>query len=75
MDYKDIKNLINVDDIPKYKYWRYSLTLLVSVNLIISITSLGNILYGYQYFHDHDYSGIIKNISKIIKKACEEINC
>lgn len=75
MDYKDIKNLINVDDIPKYKCWRYSTTLLISINLIISIASLGNILYGYQYFHDNDYSGIIKNLSKLIKKACEEITC
>lgn len=75
MEYGDIQNLIDLETTPKHKFWKCSVLFVSVSTLVVSAASLGNIIYAYQYLHQHDYSHLIKNITKIIHKACEEFNC
>jgi len=75
MNNEEQKLLINIEDTPKKKCYQCTVITLLIANLTVGIASLGNIIYAYQYVHQHDYSGIIKNITKLIHKACEEFQC
>jgi len=70
-----MKILISNEDKMKNKYWKYCMTILGVSNLVFSIATFGNIIYAYQYVQDNNYSELIKNITKIIHKACQEFDC
>jgi hypothetical protein len=75
MEYEEVQNLIDLDITPKHKFWQCSILFISVSTLAVSIVSMGNIIYAYQYLHEHDYSHLLKNISKIVHKACEEFQC